>query len=132
RLPNDEILSATMVAHVMEKMGVERIRIVDGGLAGWVAAGYQPAQDYFGNPRGRLPRRGKPEIAATLDDVRPDRRDPGVLLIDARPPNEFRGDDDIWLRKGHIPGAISFHWARLMDTENTHKFRPLEEVLPEL
>ncbi|MFM7983144.1 MAG: rhodanese-like domain-containing protein, partial [Candidatus Fonsibacter sp.] len=31
-LPNDEILSASMVAYVLEKFGVEDIRIVDGGL----------------------------------------------------------------------------------------------------
>ncbi len=30
RLPNDEILSASMVAYVLEKFGVEKIRIVDG------------------------------------------------------------------------------------------------------
>ena len=35
KLPNDEILSASMVAYVLEKFGVEDIRIVDGGLAEW-------------------------------------------------------------------------------------------------
>ncbi len=35
---------------------------------------------------------------------------PGVVLVDARPKNEYLGDDDIWLRKGHIPGAVSLRW----------------------
>jgi uncharacterized protein (TIGR02599 family) len=34
--------------------------------------------------------------------------------------------------KGHIPGAISFHWARLMEKDNTHKFKPIAEVKAEL
>jgi thiosulfate/3-mercaptopyruvate sulfurtransferase len=38
-LPNDEVLSASMVAYVLEKYGIEDIRIVDGGLAGWKSAG---------------------------------------------------------------------------------------------
>ncbi|MBY0456728.1 MAG: sulfurtransferase, partial [Gemmataceae bacterium] len=46
--------------------------------------------------------------------------------------NEYLGEDDIWLRKGHIPGAISFHWARLMEADNTHKFLPPEKVKAEL
>lgn len=54
--------------------------------------------------------------------------DPNVVLVDARPHNEYIGEDDVWLRKGHIPGAISFHWARLMAKENTHEFLPLERV----
>jgi len=48
--------------------------------------------------------------------------------IDARPLNEFRGEDDVWLRKGHIPGVISFHWARLMKKDNTHKFKPFNQT----
>lgn len=54
------------------------------------------------------------------------------MLVDARPHNEYVGNDDVWLRKGHIPDAINFHWARLMETANTHQFRPLEKVTADL
>lgn len=132
KLPNDEILSASMVAYVLEKFGVEDIRIVDGGLPGWKAAKLPVTQEYFGNPTGELPAQMKPEIALDVNDVLKRTGQPGVVLVDARPHNEFIGDDEIWLRKGHIPGAISFHWARLMDDDNTHKFRPFAEVKAEL
>lgn len=131
-LPNDEILSATMVAYVLEKFGVTDIRIVDGGLKGWVEAGLEPVREYHGNPAGSLPEKRKPEIAADIDDVLAAKGKDDVVLVDARPHNEFLGDDDVWLRKGHIPGAIGFHWAKLMDTENTHRFRPVAEVKAEL
>jgi thiosulfate/3-mercaptopyruvate sulfurtransferase len=130
RLPNDEILSASMVAYVLEKYGVENIRIVEGGLPGWVKAKLPVTQEYFGNPKGTLPEKGNPGIALTVEDVR--KRKPGAVLVDARPTNEYLGDDDIWLRKGHIPGAISFHWARLMDKDNTHAFLPIEKVKADL
>jgi thiosulfate/3-mercaptopyruvate sulfurtransferase len=87
-------------------------------------------QEYFGNPQGTLPEKGSPEIAVTLDEVLKRKKD--AVLVDARPANEYRGDDDVWLRKGHIPGAISFHWARLMEKDNTHKFLPFEKVKAEL
>ncbi len=131
-LPNDEILSTSMVVYVLEKFGVENIRVVDGGLAEWKKQGLAPAQDYFGNPKGNLPKKGKPGLAANIDDVQKHVGQSGNLLIDARPIDEFRGEDDVWLRKGHIPGAISFHWARLMETDNTHKFKPFAEVKTEL
>lgn len=131
-LPNDEILSATMVAYVLEKFGVTDIRIVDGGLKGWVEAGLEPVREYHGNPAGSLPEKRKPEIAADIDDVLAAKGKDDVVLVDARPHNEFIGDDDVWLRKGHIPGAIGFHWAKLMDVENTHQFRPVAEVKAEL
>jgi len=131
-LPNDEILSSTMVAYVLEKFGVENIRIVDGGLAGWVKAGFGPAKDYFGNPTGKLPEKGHPAVTANIDDVQAHVGKPGNVLVDARPLNEYQGEDDVWLRKGHIPGAISFHWARLVTKDNTHQFKPFAEVKAEL
>ena len=131
-LPNDEILSASMVAFVLEKYGIKDIKIVDGGVAEWKKQGFTTTQDYFGNPAGHLPKKGDSGIAATVEDVQKQAGKPGNVLVDARPINEFRGEDDVWLRKGHIPGAISFHWARLMETGNTHKFKPFSEVKAEL
>ena len=131
-LPNDEILSTTMVVYVLEKFGIKNIKIVDGGIAEWKKQGFEPARDYFGNPAGSLPAEGNPGIAANVDDVQAFAGKPGNVLVDARPLNEFQGDDDVWLRKGHIPGAISFHWARLVEKDNTHKFKPFSETKAEL
>jgi thiosulfate/3-mercaptopyruvate sulfurtransferase len=126
RLPNDEILSASMVAYVLEKFGVNDVRIVDGGLPGWKEAGFAATQEYFGNPPGMLPEQALPEIAIAIDELNDRKGKSGVMLVDARPHNEYLGNDDIWWRKGHIPGAISFHWAKLMEENNTHKFKDLK------
>ena len=131
-LPNDEVLSASMVAYVLEKFGIKDIRIVDGGLPAWKAAGFAATQDYFGNPAGNLPLRGKHEVALTVEEVIQNKDKAGYVLVDARPHNEYVGNDDVWLRKGHIPGAVSFHWARLMEKDNTHKFKPFAQVKAEL
>lgn len=131
-LPNDEILSASMVAYVLEKFGVQDIRIVDGGLPAWKKSNLPTTQEYFGNPPGTLPETPQKEVGIAIDELLERVKKPGTLLVDARPYNEYIGDDDVWLRKGHIPGAISFHWARLMDKDNTHQFKPFEQVKAEL
>lgn len=132
KLPNDEILSASMVAYVLEKFGIEDIRILDGGLAEWQRLGYPTTQEYFGNPTGNLSDQRKVAISIEVEELLGLKDDPQVVLVDARPFNEFEGNDDIWLRKGHIPGAISFHWARLMEQNNTHKFIDREQAIAEL
>lgn len=131
-LPNDEILSTSMVVYVLEKFGIKNIRVVDGGLAAWLKAGYTPAKEYFGNPPGRLPTSVQSSIGVNVEAVQAHVGKPGNILVDARPLNEYQGDDDVWLRKGHIPGAVSFHWARLMKADNTHQFRAIEEMRAEL
>ena len=132
KLPNDEVLSTTMVAYVLEKFGVEDIRIVDGGLAEWKKLKLPTTQEYFGNPLGNLPEVQKSSIAIPIEELLSQKDQANVVLVDARPHNEYIGEDDIWLRKGHIPGAISFHWARLMEKENTHKFSQKERAQTEL
>lgn len=131
-LPNDEILSASMVAYVLEKFGVNDIRIVDGGLASWQAAKLPVTQEYFGNPVGNLPTKTNLNIGIAIDELLDRKTKPNLVIVDARPKNEYLGEDDIWLRKGHIPGAVSFHWARLMDKNNTHKFLSADAALAEL
>lgn len=131
-LPNDEILSASMVAYVLEKFGVQNIRIVDGGLPAWKSVGFATTQEYFGNPKGKLPSKGNSGVALKADEVIKNKDKAGFILVDARPKNEYDGKDEVWLRKGHIPGAVSFHWARLMEKDNTHKFKPFAQVKAEL
>ncbi len=36
------------------------------------------------------------------------------------------------MRKGHIPGAVSFHSTCLMEKDNTHKLRPFPQVKADL
>lgn len=132
QLPNDEILSTSMVAYVLEKFGVEDIRVVDGGLAEWQRQKLPVTQEYFGNPPGSLPDHPKKNVGIDLAELLTKRGQANVVLVDARPYNEYVGDDDIWMRKGHIPGAISFHWARLMEKENTHQFASKDQSMAEL
>ena len=108
------------------------IRIVDGGIPAYKAAGFPLTQEYFGNSPGKLPAKGEAGIGLTVGDVLKVKGRPGVVLVDARPHNEYVGNDDVWLRKGHISGAISFHWARLMEKDNTHKFKSFDRVKAEL
>ncbi len=131
-LPNDEVLSASMVAYVLEKFGVEDIRIVDGGLPAWKAAQLPVTQEYFGNPSGVIPDRPQRGVAIAIDELLERKGKPGVVVVDARPLNEYLGNDTVWLRKGHIPGAISYHWAKLMAADNTHQFKPFAQVKAEL
>ncbi len=132
KLPNDEILSTSMVAYVLEKFGVTDIRVLDGGLAEWQRLKLPTTQEYFGNPSGKLPESGNSKIGIDIQELLSLKDKPNVVLVDARPHNEYIGEDDVWLRKGHIPGAISFHWARLMEKDNTHKFIAKDKALAEL
>lgn len=96
--------------------GVDDVRVLDGALPAWLAAGHPLADgDVIPDPgtvvldAGQLP-------VLTIDEAAafPER---GVLL-DARAPERFRGDvEPLDPRAGHIPGAVNAPSAENMDDD---------------
>ena len=105
---------------LLRHFGHSRVAILDGGLTAWVAAG-GPLE--FGWPdeplrRGDFRARPREDDVAPLDEVRDRalRGDPGLVLVDARAPERFRGEvEPIDPVAGHIPGASNLPFGALVD-----------------
>jgi thiosulfate/3-mercaptopyruvate sulfurtransferase len=91
---------------VLTAAGLEDVRILDGGLPAWRAAGHtletgpvSPAPGNVAVPHDDLYAGGRPTLAAAQVGQ-------GVTLLDARAPERFRGDvEPLDPVAGHIPGA---------------------------
>lgn len=93
-------------------LGHERVQVLDGGVDAWSAAGGEMVTEV-------------PAVAPTAfeprvrDGMTVDRAwllehagDPGVIVVDARAPERYRGEvEPIDPRGGHIPGAINLPYA---------------------
>ncbi|WP_274648472.1 sulfurtransferase [Paenibacillus humicola] len=96
--------------------------ILDGGFAGWQAAGYPvtaeapqiaPADEPY-TPDVQ------PQLAVTAEDVRERIGRPGVVLIDSREAPRYRGETEpIDPAAGHIPGAINRFWKDALAADGT-------------
>lgn len=105
-------VDATFVAWLLQSAGATDVMVLDGGYAKWELDGLPVTQHY---PHGGLQGGGfkagkfRPAVAS-LDDVKAAVRGSGVLLVDARPPEQFSGSAGAQLRRGHIPGAVNHPW----------------------
>ncbi len=119
-------LSAARAWWLLRWAGVEDVRLLDGGLAAWRAAGLPVATGDEGAEPGDIELK-----AGQLPTVDPDGAAAlvaaGGLLLDARAGERYRGDVvSIDPQPGHIPGAVS-----APTTENlgdTGTFRSPEEL----
>jgi thiosulfate/3-mercaptopyruvate sulfurtransferase len=85
-------------------------KVYHGGIDDWKTAGQAMATEATQLAPIALKLTVKPELLVDTAEVLRKIRDPKVQIVDARTPEEFRGEDIRALRGGHIPGAIPIHY----------------------
>jgi len=127
-----DILGATGVAYLLERYGVKEVAVLDGGFAGYKAAGQKLTKDYKRYKPAPFKITEKPGVRVTLAELPALIGKPGVKFLDPRPAELFRGEKNVWVRNGHIPGAKNIPWPTFTEADaeskNPHKLRPLSEI----
>lgn len=106
--------NAAMAAWVLEYLGRTDVHIMDLRYEAWKDESrevlYRPVVTREASFTTRL----NPDIRATLDDV----ANAGpAILVDARSPEEYRGEFEADHRPGRIPGAISLPHSELVSSD---------------
>lgn len=122
-----DVLGATMIAYLLERLGFAEVLLMDGGWSAFKAS-QSPVQDYPAFQTSKLNVLDNQTVRATLDDIKAAVGNNSITIIDARPAKVYRGETNIWLRNGHIPGAINIEWRTLTAADNPHQFKTLDEL----
>ncbi len=116
-------LYASRVWWTLRAYGLDQVRVLDGGYPAWQAGGHPTVRGFAASagsgaaagldgtpaagPGGTFTPRGPNGMLLTTSDVRAMLGAPGVTLLDARAPAEYRGFEGNTRRLGHIPGAVN-------------------------
>jgi thiosulfate/3-mercaptopyruvate sulfurtransferase len=95
---------AARLWYVLRAYGHDRVGVLDGGIAKWIAEG-RPIDAVIPEPRPSVfEPRLRPGLVATKPEVAA--AAPRALILDARVAERYRGDvEPVDPRPGHIPGA---------------------------
>jgi thiosulfate/3-mercaptopyruvate sulfurtransferase len=123
---------AGRLAWALRYYGHDAVRVLDGGWSRWLAEGRPIAATPAPLPPPALPpgvftARPRPALRRTAREVEGALGRPDVVLIDARPPEQYAGAVTAAARAGHIPGALNVPYARLVDA-STGRFLPSSEL----
>ncbi|MET0452102.1 MAG: sulfurtransferase [Mycobacterium sp.] len=106
---------------VLKAAGLADVRILDGGLAAWIAAGGLLQQDAIAPHLGNVTVAHDDLYAGAMPTLTADEAaELGGRLVDARAPERFRGDTEpIDPVAGHIPGAVNVPSTSLLAADGT-------------
>jgi thiosulfate/3-mercaptopyruvate sulfurtransferase len=109
---HDSGLRAARAFWLLEYLGHPNVRVLDGGVASWQAAGLPVSND----PRAPIASgwHGTPlaDRLATWRLVRDRLGAPGTVIVDTRTDDEYAGRLVRAKRGGAIPGALHLEWTR--------------------
>jgi thiosulfate/3-mercaptopyruvate sulfurtransferase len=121
---------ATYTFWLLKLYGVERVKILNGGRAKWVAEGRPLTKEVRPFPKATF-RAKEPnaEIRAFRDQILGRLGAPTLALVDVRSPQEYRGEllappaypQEGAQRGGHIPGAQNIPWGENVRQDGTFK-----------
>lgn len=126
------LFSAPRVWWMFRYFGAADVRILDGGLPAWQAAGY-PVDSREVTPVATRFHAGSPACrVASAEDVLAASESNAALVLDARSRARFLGEEKEvrpGLRSGHIPGSKSMPFTELLDQGHLKSEADLRSVL---
>jgi thiosulfate/3-mercaptopyruvate sulfurtransferase len=106
---------ATRLWWMLRAYGFDAAGVLDGGWTAWTAAGGPVGTAPAPERTAAFTARPRPDLLASLDEVREASADGGACLLNALAPEVFRGEQNRYGRAGRIPGSVNVFAKSLLD-----------------
>jgi thiosulfate/3-mercaptopyruvate sulfurtransferase len=110
----------------LEFFGHDDVHVLNGGFNAWLAAGLPTTHEATIPEPGNFKMKQRPELLATVDDVRAALDNPSTVIVDARTDEEYTGRLVRAARGGAVPGAVHLEWTNNLDARGF--LRPAAEL----
>ena len=129
------VLGASLVSYILEKSGVPRVAIVDGGFSAYKSSGNPVTKVFPTFRQTSFKPTTSPNVSIKLPELLPLIGKSNVVIVDPRPKALFEGTEQTFIRNGHIPGALNITWQSVTEAnnpdealKNPHKLKPIPEL----
>lgn len=103
---------------LLRYLGMDGVRFLDGGYRAYLAAGGTVSVETPAHPPATFTVRRRDDMVAEAEEVLARLRDPGLVLLDARAPERYRGETEpLDAVAGHVPGAVNRPYTRSLGAE---------------
>lgn len=122
-----EGLEQTMMAYSLLRFGHNRVYILNGGLEKWKEEGHELTKLFPKWEPTDFKVQLRRDYFVDHEEFKRLRERDDVIVLDARPFDSYK-EGGLWMKKGHVPGALSLPWRCLMNEENPKLLKSDEEL----
>ncbi len=120
--------NATSLAWTLDFLGHKKVGILNGGWEKWASEKLPIVQTYPSPPSnkffGKVIRETLVEKKWILERLTAK----NFLLLDARPPKQYSGEEGEEIRRGHIPGAKNLYWETTLEGDEVKVWKKKEDL----
>ncbi len=109
--------NATLLAWIFDYLGHKKVGILNGGWERWSTGGFPTTQIYPKLTPQKFFAKVNLQTIADKKYVQGHLSSKGTIIVDARPPRQYSGEEGEEIRRGHIPGAKNLFWEMALEGE---------------
>lgn len=120
--------NATFLLWALDFLGHKRVGVLNGGWEKWISERFPTTQAYPLVLPKKFFGRVKQEALAEKKWVRDRLMAKDRVIVDARPPKQYSGEEGEEIRRGHIPGAKNVFWEMTLEGDEVRIWKKKEEL----
>ncbi len=120
--------AAARLWFVLDYYGHPTCSLLNGGWQKWVKEGRPLSREMPRFEKAEFHIRMNPPTICTAPELASKLRADAVVIIDARSPEEYRGERVLGARGGHIPGALNVEWRMNLTEGDVPVFKSAAEL----
>lgn len=126
---DNNALVASRLWWVLNYYGHSKAKVLNGGWHRWLTEDRPVTFHSTKAAPATFTAKPRPELNATVDQLKAEHADRGCQVLDARTDAEFEGTNDRGnKRAGRVPTAHHLEWVRFVSSDDNRKFLPAEEI----
>ena len=120
--------NAPFLAWTLDYLGHKKVVILNGGWEKWISEKLPATQEYPSLPSKKFFGKAIRETLAEKKWILDRLTAKNFLILDARPPRQYSGEEGEEIRRGHIPGAKNLFWETTLEGEEIKVWRKREDL----
>ncbi len=120
--------NATSLAWTLDFLGHKKVGILNGGWEKWASEKLPIVQTYPSPPPNKFFGKVIRETLAEKKWIFERLTAKNLLLLDARPPKQYSGEEGEEIWRGHIPGAKNLYWETTLEGDEVKVWKKKEDL----